>query len=162
MADIKSLAEKLVNLSVKDVNELATILKDEYGIEPAAAAVVSSSSSSVGTESSEGAEEKSNFDIINPSFTINNNKKISVKAERGSFLSDKEILLENNVIFKSSQFKLETNRATYNKVNQSAESKENSKFNSEGTTITSEGFEITENGNIIFFSGKTKLNLEKK
>jgi len=64
MADIKSLAEKLVNLSVKDVNELATILKDEYGIEPAAAAVVSSSSSSVGTESSEGAEEKSNFDII--------------------------------------------------------------------------------------------------
>ena len=64
MADIKSLAEKLVNLSVKDVNELATILKDEYGIEPAAAAVVSSSSSSVGTESSEGGEEKSNFDII--------------------------------------------------------------------------------------------------
>ena len=64
MADIKSLAEKLVNLSVKDVNELATILKDEYGSEPAAAAVVSSSSSSVGTESSEGAEEKSNFDII--------------------------------------------------------------------------------------------------
>ena len=64
MADIKSLAEKLVNLSVKDVNELATILKDEYGIEPAAAAVVSSSSSSVGTEPSEGGEEKSNFDII--------------------------------------------------------------------------------------------------
>ena len=118
--------------------------------------------SNLSTKNELDKNEKPNFDIINPSFTINNNKKISVKAERGSFLSDKEILLENNVIFKSSQFKLETNRATYNKVNQSAESKENSKFNSEGTTITSEGFEITENGNIIFFSGKTKLNLEKK
>ncbi len=64
MADIKSLAEKLVNLSVKDVNELANILKDEYGIEPAAAAVVSSPTSAGGDGSSEGAEEKSNFDII--------------------------------------------------------------------------------------------------
>ena len=64
MADIKSLAEKLVNLSVKDVNELANILKDEYGIEPAAAAVVSTASSSGGSDSSEATEEKSNFDII--------------------------------------------------------------------------------------------------
>ncbi|MBE49495.1 MAG: 50S ribosomal protein L7/L12 [Flammeovirgaceae bacterium] len=64
MADIKSLAEKLVNLSVKDVNELANILKDEHGIEPAAAAVVSTASSSGGSASSEVTEEKSNFDII--------------------------------------------------------------------------------------------------
>ena len=64
MADIKSLAEKLVNLSVKDVNELANILKDEHGIEPAAAAVVSTASSSGGSDSSEATEEKSNFDII--------------------------------------------------------------------------------------------------
>ena len=64
MADIKSLAEKLVNLSVKDVNELANILKDEHGIEPAAAAVVSTASSSGGYDSSEVTEEKSNFDII--------------------------------------------------------------------------------------------------
>ena len=64
MADIKSLAEKLVNLSVKDVNELANILKDEYGIEPAAAAVVSTAASSGGSDSSEATEEKSNFDII--------------------------------------------------------------------------------------------------
>jgi len=64
MADIKSLAEKLVNLSVKDVNELANILKDEYGIEPAAAAVVSTASASGGSDSSEATEEKSNFDII--------------------------------------------------------------------------------------------------
>ena len=64
MADIKSLAEKLVNLSVKDVNEFANILKDEYGIEPAAAAVVSTAASSGGSDSSEATEEKSNFDII--------------------------------------------------------------------------------------------------
>ena len=104
----------------------------------------------------------SNFDIINPSFTINNKQKISVKAERGNFISDRKILLENNVIFKSSKFKLQTNKAIYNKLDQTANSKELSKFQSEGTTITSEGFEITKNGNIIFFNGKTKLNINKQ
>ncbi|MCG2792982.1 MAG: 50S ribosomal protein L7/L12 [Weeksellaceae bacterium] len=59
MSDLKNLAETLVNLTVKDVNELATILKDEYGIEPAAAAVVVSAGS--GTEV---AEEKTEFDVI--------------------------------------------------------------------------------------------------
>ena len=48
MADVKAIAEELVNLTVKEVNELATVLKDEYGIEPAAAA----------------AEEKSSFDVV--------------------------------------------------------------------------------------------------
>ena len=86
----------------------------------------------------------SNFDIINPSFTINNKQKISVKAERGNFISDQKILLENNVIFKSSRFKLQTNKAIYNKLDQTAKSKEASKFQSEGTMIVSEGFEITE------------------
>ena len=64
MADIKKIAKELVNLSVKDVSELANILKDEYGIEPAAAAVVSTAASSGGSDSSEATEEKSNFDII--------------------------------------------------------------------------------------------------
>ena len=63
MADIKDFAEKLVNLSVKEVNELANILKDEYGIEPAAAAVaVAAAPGSPG--SADQAEEKSEFDII--------------------------------------------------------------------------------------------------
>ena len=107
-------------------------------------------------------ESKSpNFDILNPSFTINNKQKISVKAERGNFISDRKILLENNVIFKSSKFKLQTNKAIYDKTNQTANSKESTKFQSEGTIILSEGFEIIENGNIIFFNGKTKLNLIK-
>jgi large subunit ribosomal protein L7/L12 len=60
MADLKQFAEQLVNLSVKEVNELATILKDEYGIEPAAAAVVVSG----GGDAAGGAEEKSEFDVV--------------------------------------------------------------------------------------------------
>ena len=64
MADIKSLAEKLVNLSVKDVNELANILKDEYGIEPAAAAtVVAAGGGAAGGEAGGEAEEKTSFNI---------------------------------------------------------------------------------------------------
>jgi large subunit ribosomal protein L7/L12 len=62
MADLKAFAEQLVNLSVKDVNELATILKDEYGIEPAAAAPVMVAG---GGGSAEGGEaEKTEFDVI--------------------------------------------------------------------------------------------------
>ena len=105
--------------------------------------------------------EGPNFDIINPSFTINNKQKISVKAERGNFITDKQILLENNVIFKSSKFKIRTKKATFNQTNQTAKSKEISEFSSKKTNIVSEGFEITENGNVIFFNGKTKLNLNK-
>jgi len=63
MADIKDFAEKLVNLSVKDVNELAKILKEEYGIEPAAAAVTVASAAP-GSPAEGQAEEKSEFDII--------------------------------------------------------------------------------------------------
>ena len=60
MADLKDFAEQLVNLSVKEVNELATILKDEYGIEPAAAAVAVAGPASGG----DAAEEKTEFDVI--------------------------------------------------------------------------------------------------
>lgn len=59
MADLKKLAEELVNLTVLDVNELAAILKDEYGIEPAAAAAVA-----VAGPAAEAAEEQSAFDVI--------------------------------------------------------------------------------------------------
>jgi large subunit ribosomal protein L7/L12 len=61
MADIKELAEQLVNLTVKEVNELATILKDEYGIEPAAAAVAVAGPAAAGGEA---AEEQTEFDVI--------------------------------------------------------------------------------------------------
>lgn len=60
MADLKAIAEQLVNLTVKEVNELATILKDEYGIEPAAAAVAVAGPAAAG----EAAEEKTSFDVV--------------------------------------------------------------------------------------------------
>lgn len=61
MADLKSFAEQLVNLTVKEVSELADILKDEYGIEPAAAAAVAVAGPAGGGEA---AEEKTEFDVI--------------------------------------------------------------------------------------------------
>ena len=61
MADLKEFAEQLVNLTVKEVNELATILKDEYGIEPAAAAVAVAGPAAGGDEA---AEEQTEFDVI--------------------------------------------------------------------------------------------------
>ena len=62
MADLKDFAEQLVSLSVKDVNELATILKDEYGIEPAAAAVAVAGPAAAG--GGEAGEENTEFDVI--------------------------------------------------------------------------------------------------
>ncbi|MBD0830518.1 50S ribosomal protein L7/L12 [Aestuariibaculum sediminum] len=61
MADLKDFAEQLVNLTVKEVNELATILKDEYGIEPAAAAAVAVAGPAAGGEAEEAQTE---FDVI--------------------------------------------------------------------------------------------------
>ena len=62
MADLKDFAEQLVNLTVKEVNELATILKDEYGIEPAAAAVAVAAAG--GEYADGGAAEQTEFDVI--------------------------------------------------------------------------------------------------
>ena len=62
MADLKNFAEQLVNLTVKEVNELAQILKDEYGIEPAAAAVAVTAGPAAG--GGEAAAEKTEFDVI--------------------------------------------------------------------------------------------------
>lgn len=61
MADIKAIAETLVGLTVKEVNELATVLKDEYGIEPAAAAVAVAAGPAAGAPA---AEEKTSFDVV--------------------------------------------------------------------------------------------------
>lgn len=65
MADLKAFADQLVNLTVKEVNELAGILKDEYGIEPAAAAAPVMVAGGAGGEGGDGAaEEKTSFDVI--------------------------------------------------------------------------------------------------
>jgi len=63
MADLKDFAEQLVNLTVKEVNELANILREEYGIEPAAAAVAVAGPAAGGGDAA-GEEEKSEFDVI--------------------------------------------------------------------------------------------------
>jgi len=63
MADVKDFAEKLVNLTVKEVSELTTILKEEYGIEPAAAAVAVAASGG-GVDAGSAGEEKTEFDVI--------------------------------------------------------------------------------------------------
>lgn len=65
MADLKAFAEQLVNLTVKEVNELAKILKDDYGIEPAAAAaVMAAPGAAAGGEAGAAAEEQTQFDVI--------------------------------------------------------------------------------------------------
>ena len=62
MADIKAIAKELVNLTVKEVNDLVTVLKEEYGIEPAAAAVAVAGPAAGGA--AEAAEEKTSFDVV--------------------------------------------------------------------------------------------------
>jgi len=64
MADLKEFAEQLVNLTLKEVNDLVTILKEEHGIEPAAAAVAVAAPGATGDGDGGGAEEKTEFDVI--------------------------------------------------------------------------------------------------
>ena len=93
MADLKEFAEQLVNLTVKEVNELANILKDEHGIEPAAAAVVAVSSVGGGEEA---AEEKIEFDVI---LTAAGGSKLAVvklvKELTGQGLKEAKDLVDN-------------------------------------------------------------------
>ena len=94
MADLKDFAEKLVNLTVKEVNELAGILKDEYGIEPAAAAVAVAAGG--GAAGGEAVEEKSEFDVI---LTAPGGSKLAVvklvKELTGLGLKDAKGLVDN-------------------------------------------------------------------
>ena len=93
MADLKEFAEQLVNLTVKEVNELAGILKDEYGIEPAAAAVAVAGGAAAGGEA---ADEKTEFDVI---LTAAGGSKLAVvklvKELTGAGLKDAKGLVDN-------------------------------------------------------------------
>ena len=101
---------------------------------------------------------KKTSDISEPKFSINSKKqKISVTANEGNFLTEDEIILEKNVIFKSNKFKIYTDNVVFNKKTLVASSQDESKFISNNTSIDSAGFDIIENGNIINFKGKTKL-----
>ena len=100
-------------------------------------------------------------DISKPKFSINSEEqKISVTANEGNFLTEDEIALEKNVIFKSNKFKIYTDNVVFNKKTLVASSQDKSKFISDNTSIESAGFDIIENGNIINFKGKTKLVLK--
>jgi len=93
MADLKDFAEQLVNLTVKEVNELATILKDEYGIEPAAAAVAVAGGAAGGAEA---ADEQTEFNVI---LTAAGGAKLAVvklvKELTGAGLKDAKGLVDN-------------------------------------------------------------------
>ena len=106
--------------------------------------------------------DNNSFDILNPKFTINNeNGIITIEAKNGNFLNQNNILLENDVVFKSDKFKIYSSKVLFDKKNQTAYSKRDSTFVSGGTTIESEGFEIIDKGNTIQFNGKTKIILLK-
>lgn len=94
MADLKSFAEQLVGLSVKDVNELAQILKDEYGIEPAAAAPVMVAGGAGAGE--EAAEEKTSFDLILKAAGANKLNVVKIVKElTGLGLKEAKELVDN-------------------------------------------------------------------
>lgn len=92
MADLKAFAEQLVNLTVKEVNELAQILKDEYGIEPAAAAVAVAAGPAAGAPA---AEEKTSFDVVLKSAGANKLNVVKVvKAQTGLGLKEAKELVD--------------------------------------------------------------------
>ena len=93
MADLKAFAEQLVNLTVKEVSELAEILKEEYGIEPAAAAVVAAPAGGGGD--AEAAEEKTEFDVILKAGGPNKLKVVKlVKELTGQGLKEAKALVD--------------------------------------------------------------------
>jgi len=101
-------------------------------------------------------------DLIKPKFSINRKKEnITVSANEGNFLTNDKILLNKDVQFKTEKFKITSNKATFNKKDQTASSETFTQFQSEGTNISSQGFNITNSGNIISFTGKTKITLSK-
>ncbi len=103
----------------------------------------------------------SNVDISEPKFAINNyKKKIHITASEGNFLSKDEILLKDNVRFKSNDFSIETERVIFDRNKQTAKSETKSLFKSKNTTISSNGFNIYDNGNKIIFFGKSNIILK--
>ena len=110
-------------------------------------------------------EEKTNnlsdADIAEPKFAINNEtKKIYITASEGNFLNKDEVLLRNNVRFKSNNFSIETDKVVFNRNQQTAQSKTRSLFKSENITISSDGFNIHDKGNKIIFHGNSYIILK--
>ncbi len=106
-------------------------------------------------------KSSSNADISEPKFAINNDsKKIFITASRGNFINKDEILLDENVRFKSNDFSIETEKVIFDRDKQTAKSKTKSMFKSKNATITSDGFNIHDKGNKIIFYGNSYIILK--
>ena len=103
----------------------------------------------------------SDVDIEEPKFAMNNNtKKIYITANEGNFLNENEILLKDNVKFKSNDFSIETEKVIFNRDKQTAKSETRSFFKSSNTMISSDGFNIHDDGNKIIFYGNSIIVLK--
>ena len=103
----------------------------------------------------------SNADISEPKFSINNeSKKIYITASQGNFINKDEVLLNENVRFKSNDFSIETEKVIFNRDKQTAKSITKSMFKSKNATITSDGFNIHDKGNKIIFYGSSYIILK--
>ena len=106
-------------------------------------------------------KSSSNADISEPKFAINNeSKKIYITASQGNFINKDEVLLNENVRFKSNDFSIETEKVIFNRDKQTAKSKTKSMFRSKNATITSDGFNINDKGNKIIFYGESNIILK--
>ena len=106
-------------------------------------------------------KSSSNADISEPKFAINNeSKKIYITASQGNFINKDEVLLNENVRFKSNDFSIETEKVIFNRDKQTAKSKTKSMFKSKNATITSNGFNIHDKGNKIIFYGNSYIILK--
>ena len=100
-------------------------------------------------------------DISEPKFSINNeSKKIYITATEGNFINKDEILLKDNVRFKSNEFSIETDKVIFNRNKQTAQSTTKSMFKSKNSTISSQGFNIFDKGNKIIFYGNSYIILK--
>ena len=103
----------------------------------------------------------SNADISEPKFTINNeSKNIYITASQGNFINKDEVLLKENVRFKSNDFSIESEKVIFNRDKQTAKSATKSMFRSKNATITSDGFNIHDKGNKIIFYGNSYIILK--
>ena len=106
-------------------------------------------------------KSSSNADISEPKFAINNeSKKIYITASQGNFINKDEVLLNENVRFKSNDFSIETEKVIFNRDKQTAKSETKSMFKSKNATITSDGFNIHDKGNKIIFYGNSYIILK--
>ena len=106
-------------------------------------------------------KSSSNADISEPKFAINNeSKKIYITASQGNFINKDEVLLNENVRFKSNDFSIETEKVIFNRDKQTAKSITKSMFKSKNATITSDGFNIHDKGNKIIFYGNSYIILK--